>query len=296
MKTKAGLGGVVMVALVTAAALVLVGCASNVGSGPALDTSDWSPPSETVDTSPETSTPFASPPSRDSRVGSRSGKTRKKVHTGVFAFFEDVELGELKDEDDAKIHDVSRRRAGVRMSVGSDQVQGYFGVFYEEFGDNVFEDSFDGGGVGGGVRGIPRLATLSDNVTLILPFRAGIDVVYGKSEIDVEVVPTPPAPSVYGTVDVDMVYFGFSGDVGIGVDVYGFQPSVGFALDGLFGTMKIDDTVGQYLIDDDFRFDGFNAGGFAELRYKHPDFPVFASVRGLFGNIDGFAVSLGVDF
>ena len=306
MKTRTDFLCALAVAACMGAAILLSGCASNVGPGPSFDSTSWSPTPTTVDASPDAASPYVSSPQVGPSGTSGGGtKTRitghKKTSKSIEAFYEDVELDEIEigglddDDDSLKVHDITRKRAGVGMSFGSDVAQGYFRVFYEEFGKEMLNEPFRGGGVGGGVKGIPKLAEFNDNISLILPYRGGVDFVYGQGEIDVYEI-QGGTPTYLGTADVNTLYVDLQGSVGIGVDIHGFQPSVGLAFDGLIGTMKVDDTVGQYDIDDDEDISAFNVGGFAELRYKHPDFPVFASVRGLFGNIDGFAVSLGVDF
>ncbi|MBN2490543.1 MAG: hypothetical protein JXQ29_06820 [Planctomycetes bacterium] len=315
MKTRMPFVCSAVLAAVLGLTLVLSGCASNVGPRPSFASTSWSTMYDTLTAGEDAASSYASSPQagRSRTLGndkeSKSKTDRRRGRT-IGGFVEDVELGKiefkdidfLNDDVDVKVDDVSRKRAGLGMSFGNEGVQGYFRVFYEELEtkpfrssipDAFFKDDFEGGGVGGGVKGIPQLAAFNDHIKLILPFRAGIDFGYSRSNVHVDIPSSPPYAGVDEDVDAHMLYAAFSGTVGIGLDIYGVQPSAGFALDALYGTSVIDESD---LDSDSFEVMGLNAAGFAELRYKHPDFPLFASVRVLFGNIDGIMVSLGVNF
>lgn len=75
---------------------------------------------------------------------------------------------------------------------------------------------------------------------------------------------------------------------GLGVEFRGFRPSVGAALDFLFGNFPDLGPYGNFL--------GFNFGGYLGLDDSTDGFPVFATARAYTGNLSGLYLAGGVRF
>lgn len=238
-------------------------------------------------TAPETpSQPETGLPAFEYRVAApapmRHYSQRSRVRLEVFV--QDVELGELDREPDnapnTTLKDVGRERAGFRAAFGKPAVRGYFQLFGEEW-DNGFSSTneFEMFGIGGGVLGEPAVAELSqDDVRLVIPYRAGFNVAWGDDDS--------------GVVDEETVYVEFEGEVGFGAYLWGLRPMVGVYASNLAGYTDIETPGNDFGVD----YDGINVGGFAELRYRHDDFPLFAAARVQGGDVEGFVLSFGASF
>jgi hypothetical protein len=125
-------------------------------------------------------------------------------------------------------------------------------------------------GIGAGVEGSPTLSELSSETNLVLVYRIGAS---GSDGDDGR---------------TDLSYVEIEGEVGIGVEFMGLRPSVGARVSGISGEISNQN---------DPEFEGLvNAGGFVDLRYRMPNAPLFASVRGSFGDLTGVDVMFGVVF
>jgi len=208
---------------------------------------------------------------------------RSFVRLEIFA--QNLELGELEFDPNSTpstdIKDVERDRVGFRASFGKPAVRGYFHLFGEEW-NRAFSTNqdFDMFGVGGGVLGEPAAGAWSaDNVRLVIPYRAGFNVAWGDDDS--------------GVVDESSVYVEFEGEVGVGVYVWGLRPMLGLYASSLTGYIDVDQ-IG--FGNDEVEYDGVNAGAFAELRYRHDRFPLFASARVQGGDVEGIVLSFGASF
>ena len=204
------------------------------------------------------------------------------------AFRKDIELEELELDpevgSDFDVFDTDRERGGLRAAFGSPRARGYVQIFGEEFGNgfglpaNQFPGEFDLFGIGGGVAGIATVHEFEDQIRLIVPYRAGLNAAWGEEEV--------------GVVDQNLAYVEFEGEVGFGGYFYGVQPSLGIYVSSLAGTLQVEDHV----TDPETDFGGTNSGCFVQLEYKHDDFPLFAKVRAMGGDVRGVALSIGASF
>lgn len=200
-------------------------------------------------------------------------------------FAQDIELGEVTFDPDNvpgefDVKDIERKRRGFRGAFGKRSVRGYFNIFGEEW-DRGFQTAtdFEMLGIGGGVLGEPSVSSHNnDNVRVVLPYRAGFNGVFGSEEL--------------GAVEEDTLYFEFEGEFGVGVDLWGARPMVGLYASSISGVVDTRDGVA----DPDSDYSGTNVGGFAELRYKHHSFPLFASIRAQGGDAEGVVFTFGGSF
>ncbi len=219
-----------------------------------------------------------------SRFDAQESQTRKRrtQHARVEIFRQDIELDDIEfDPDDAPSTDLlgtDRERTGVRATFGGRTVGGFVQLFVEEWdlAPTVPGFDFDLIGVGGGVAGTPTLHEFNENARLTLPFRAGVNLAVGDN-------------GLRGANDTTLGYLEFEGEIAIGADLYGAQPSVGIYVTSLSGIVSPE--VGA-----DADVTGTNGGAFAQILYKHPDFPVFGSIRALGGDVEGGLLSFGVAF
>jgi len=209
-----------------------------------------------------------------------------------------IDIDEFRQDQGAsgevKLDDVQVDRLAFRLDLSNRSVRGFVQLFVDNMTMDLIRDEFKTVGGGGGVSGTPVLGRLSRTVNLILPFNAEANVSYGKEDVT-------SVGSEYNQAIADeqltILAFQFEGYAGIGLELFGFQPSVGLALDGRLGGYDYKATmIAQDDFDADGRFDGFNLGGYLGLNYKHREFPLFGETRFHFGNVSGFFIALGVDF
>lgn len=232
-------------------------------------------------------------------------ETRSWSQPGFSAvvFAQEHELDDVEFEDDLRtilgtgINDVERQRVGIRVSVGVDNVQGYVQLFAEEWDDFdgsdlrpmsavSFDDLF---GIGVGARGTPVLRRLRDGVSVVLPYRAGVNLVQGDGRFtDTAGGSLLVAPTTEG----DLAYFEQEFSVGLGLNVRGFQPSVG--LYGSFFAGLVDDEIVANSANDELEFEASNSGVFVQLEYAGTDVPITFGVRGTVGNVEGVEGFFGV--
>jgi len=186
-----------------------------------------------------------------------------------------------------KLRDTEIRRAGVRATFGS-FVRGYV----QAFGEESFDDTYRGFGLGAGASGFPVLAKLGKNLDLIMFIDGATNVVFGKGEV--------PVYDQYGTpvgeLDHYLVYLNTELTVGLGLDLYGVKPSLGVAYASHLGTIATEDEIQGASIDIEGTLSGFNFGGYAGVAYRRRDVPVYAEARYYFGLIEGFFLGVGFTF
>ncbi len=209
----------------------------------------------------------------------------KEPVTHLEIFVEDVELGEVDIEVDGfpefTTMDVERTRTGFRGSFGGRAAKGYVQLFGEEIKSAAVGggDELDSYGLGGGVVGKPRIASFSDDAGLILPYRFGVNVVAGDANaIDL---------LIYGEAELE---------IGIGADVFGFQPAVGFYVQSFAGAFEQDLDDDDEDDDPDGDISASNSGGYVELYYRNADFPLYGRVRANFSDVDGALFTIGAAF
>jgi len=236
----------------------------------------------------ETPGPESPPP----RAEQKDESTRVRVD----AFYSRLQFNRLESEiidvsgrkiGTEKLRDTETVRAGARVSFGT-YVRGYVQLFGERF----LDDTYRGFGIGAGASGYPVLAKLGKNLDLIMPIDGATNVVAGTGEVPVfDRFGTP-----IGEADQYLVYLNTELTVGLGVDLHGLKPSIGFAYASHFGTFAVEDEIQGYSIDIEGEFTGLNVGGYAGLLYRHPEFPVYAEARYYLGLIEGFFLSAGFTF
>jgi|GEM_PF-1802726 len=206
----------------------------------------------------------------------------KRATVGIEAFYEDFELDEIEFEPegapDFDVNDIERTRAGIRGSYGWHELRIHAQIFMEEWDPkSAFSGTeFDHFGFGGGVMGAPAVYGEADSLTLVVPFRLTANLVAGSEDV--------------GADDVDHAYVETEAEAGIGVDWEGLQPSAGFYLSAISGTAEND------TLNTETDFSGSNAGPFVQVAYTPKDFPLQGKARYVFGNVEGFLLSLGVSF
>jgi hypothetical protein len=209
-----------------------------------------------------------------------------------------INIDEFREDQGAsgevKLGDVQVDRLAFRLDLSNRSIRGFVQLFVDDMTLDLIRDDFKTVGGGGGVNGTPVLTRLSPQVSLILPFNAEANVAYGKEDVT-------SVGSEYNQAIADeqltMLAFQVEGYAGIGLELFGFQPSVGLALDGRLGGYDYKATmIAQDDFEADGRFDGLNLGGYLGLNYKHREFPLFGETRFHFGNLSGFFLGLGVEF
>jgi len=200
----------------------------------------------------------------------------------VEVFYEDFELGRIKADPalgpDVNLNDVQRRRGGVRVSFGDEQLSAYVSAFGESLKHPFLVTTFSNFGMSGGVLGEPVVGRLRRGGKVLLPYRVGVSFVGGWEED--------------AFVDYALFYGEFEGEFGVAVDYSGFRPSAGLYFTSLSGAVETD--FGFARTTDDFY--GFNGGAYAELKYDNKRSPVYGRIRGVVGDVEGVTVALGVKF
>ena len=230
-------------------------------------------------TSTSHSTPLALPAASPSTSRSAWDFDFKEARIKGEVFYEDIELGELEYDPegafDFDVPDIDRTRSGVRGMYGWPEMQVYVQLFVEEFASNPEFDLF---GFGAGVTGDPDVHEFSDGVSVVIPYRLGFNVTAGEEDV--------------GATEQTLAYAEMESEVGVGIDFAGLRPSVGFYVSSISGTIEIDDNI----TDPETDFDGANAGGYAQISYKHKDVPVYGRFRALAGDVEGFVFTVGAAF
>ncbi|MFT7679869.1 MAG: hypothetical protein ACI8QC_003874 [Planctomycetota bacterium] len=224
--------------------------------------------------------------------GQDAGREQHKSRNFEF-FSEEHDLEEVRLDDyygnSINIErPADRERRGVRLSWGRESARGFFQVFREDWTspgvprlnppNTVFETfQVDLTGMGGGIHGVPTVGPISDEVELVLPYRASFALASGTGNL--------------GPVDAELNYFEFQGDLALGVRLSGVTASAGIAVSALFGVANADD---EPL--DDAEITAYNTGIFTDLSFKHPNFPIYAHARIQTGEYEGLSVGVGVRF
>jgi len=185
---------------------------------------------------------------------------------------------------------VERSRTKLRFAFGGEAARGYVQFLSEELEMNVppvapyggIPTDFDMLGFGGGVKGAPRVNGSAAEVAFLIPYRLDVALLLGVED--------DPAPAVPGD-DVALVYYELQADFGLGAEWKGLRASGGLATSSIYGRMEAE-TSSNGEVD----FSGANSGVYGELRYKHPDFPVYAQVRATVGDLERTEFGLGVAF
>ena len=195
------------------------------------------------------------------------------------AYHESTTLDELEVDDPGNVQallmDESRKRTGVRGSIGIEAARGYFQIFNEQF-----LDSNDGLGIGIGVEGRPTLHTFDSGLALFLPYRLGANLVAND---DVTVAGSK----------ADLAYVEAVFEAGLGARVNGFSPSLGITSKSLAGNLEFAGETDNKYEDDDLRAD--LVGGYAELAYQRPGSGLRFMLRGLVGGEQGVALGISWD-
>lgn len=190
-----------------------------------------------------------------------------------FKKFDDLEYDDLPD---APIDSFTRRRTGVKLGFGPQEVSGYVRLYGETADvsyDGFLDDEISAFGIGGGVCGIGHAGRV------IVDYSAGLNVVGGKFYVDGD-----------EDQDADLAYVEFEGHLAVGGDIKGWMPKGGLYLSSLSGTAAISDLG----FGDDLDFSAANFGLFAEVGYNRPDKLVSGSLRVfMIGDVQGLALSLG---
>lgn len=199
-------------------------------------------------------------------------------------FTEGREFGSIEFDPDATaaidVEDLDRARVGIRASIGKDEVRGYAQLFGETWDDDgAFLDSeFDMAGIGGGVLGVVPVHHFDDDLTLVVPYRGGLDLSSGEESA--------------GAFDSTIVYAEIVLEGGIGLSYRGFMASIGLHSSSIAGGLETESPFGDLGTD----ITASNAGGFLELGYASADAPIVASLRVMGGDVEGASLTLGVGF
>lgn len=183
-----------------------------------------------------------------------------------------------------KLQDVKTKRGAVRVAVGNpdDSALGYFQVIGEELDATTGAGgaSFEGGGFGVGVIGRQNLGSDTNELHLILPYRAGLDYIEGNAEG----LATPT--STLG----DYEAYIFEAEAGLGLTYAGFDLVLGYALSRFDGQVKIASAGGTH--PDGLR--GTNTGPWAAAAYKTPELPFRVEARLGFGDLAETSFTVGL--
>ena len=220
-------------------------------------------------------------------------KRSPRFDVSVFGGSEDLDEIEFDPDDDVSPFgqsadlELERDRVGVRAAFGPETVRGHVQVFAEELDGEFFGPVFgeyDALGVGIGVLGYARLNDPDDAVGFLIPYTARLSFTLG-AEDDVTVMGV--------TADSALAYFELHGDVGFGLEWMGLRPMVGVQVSTLAGALVFDEDLGADGDDDEIDLTGTNYAPFAELYYKHPEFPLYARFRAGGGDYDGTELAVG---
>lgn len=224
-------------------------------------------------------------------------------NVGAELFYEDKQLREIEFDDDLErifgdgISDVERRRAGARFSWGSREISGFVQFFAEEIDDFDTSDLNAGTslriddlvGVGTGVHGAPVVKPIGKGANAVFAYRGNISAVFGDGVFrDSNMTTLLASPDE----EDDLFYLDIELMAGVGVELYGLRPLIGFYSDFLAGS--VDDGIVLDDRNDDLYFGGYNAGLFGEVSYSPPRTPLTAGVRGLVGDVEGVEAFLRV--
>ncbi len=231
-------------------------------------------------------TSVAASAARDDGYGTRDYESRplslRPASFHIYAYARGEELDELEFEEDntdivSKVRDVERDRAGIVFEFGGEAVRGFFQIFEEDF--DAGGPEFDGLGFGGGVAGAPTIRTYGIDQRMLLPYRAEFNFV----SLDRD------SPTVANQQD-DLAIFDSIGEVGIAYDWRGLQPGVGITATAVGGILEAAGAANDSVLT------GFNFGGYAGVKYKHPNFPMWVEARAIGGDVSGALFRLGVSF
>ena len=187
------------------------------------------------------------------------------------AEMDELEIDFDTPNTDVKIPDVRRTRIGQRFAFGSETARGFFTIFWEDW-DERFEPDLKTWGIGGGVKGMPKVGDRTAPVVVVLPYLVQFAGAGGHDDI----------------TNDSLFYFELQMEVGVGVDWMGLRPTVGVMGNSIAGILDVD------AIQSDATLKGTNIGGYGEIRYKPPGAPVYFRLRGILGNFQG--VQFGVAF
>jgi len=190
--------------------------------------------------------------------------------------FEEWEYDPDNSPIDTRLPVVGRERRGFRFGFGAEAARGYVQLFAEEVDFLRMSTNSDGGGIGGGVDGVPVVGRAGENVKFILPYRAGINVV-GLSD---------------SAADIDTGYVELEIEFGFGVEFFGVRLQGGFTNSSVGGYQEDENNANN-----DADLDGSNSATYFEARYKHPKVPVYLGGRIEDGDIEQDAmVIFGFEF
>lgn len=220
--------------------------------------------------------------SQDATPEAEATKPQRKKRIRLEFFTQQDEFEEFKLDTSGgattDVFDGDRTRTGLRATFGTSMVRGYAQIFHEDWDIDPLTAGmdFDIFGFGGGVTGSPTVHRFTDDMRLILPYRFGLNLGIGTNEFS-------------GATETDIAYFEFEGELGIGADLYGAQPSVGIYGSAMDASLSPD--VGS-----NSDVTGTNTGVFFQLLYKSDNFPVHGGFRLTGGDVTGGTVSLGFGF
>jgi hypothetical protein len=196
------------------------------------------------------------------------GKSYGETSVRLSAFIDELTIWKL-DYDyqfggSVSVGNTERDRVGFRAVFGSGGIGGYFQLFSEEVRQQFLFEPIDAFGIGGGLHGRP-VAGDFDWMQITIPYKYGISLVAAVE-------------------DENLVYIDTDLELGVGVSIYGFNPSVGAVAQGLSGLHESNVVT------------GFNVGPYAELLYKHDSFPLYASIRAQAGDVESTVLNVGFAF
>ncbi len=222
---------------------------------------------------------------------------------GAEVFYDEHELDEIEFDEDLErifgdgIGDVERKRAGLRVTYGTEEVRAYAQIFGEEIDDFDQRELTPGTsltiddlwGIGLGVMGDPVLHWLDEETRLVFVYRADISFVTGEGTFRDT---NPMTPLASGIEKDDVGYIDHQLLAGIGVDARGIRPALGVYSNFIAGGVDDGIVAGSSL--DDLYFEAYNGGLFLELtytpRYEYENFR--AGVRATVGDVEGVEVFL----
>jgi hypothetical protein len=220
------------------------------------------------------------PPSR----GGPSGADRDLFDIDVTASGEELDAIQFDPDDLLSTVElpVERDRVTARFAFGREAVRGFIHVFKEHLLAepttlSVTRVSVDSLGVGGGVKGAPRVNGSEATVAFLIPYRVDVSVVVGDED-------TTSAGD-----DLVMAYLEGQVDLGFGAEWKGLRVSGGATASSLVGHIESD-------LFEDLDLEGTNVGVYGEVRYKHPAVPVYGRIRATGGDIERTEFALGLAF
>jgi len=191
----------------------------------------------------------------------------------------DVEYGEITVDDGSSVVDVAGiKNEGywLRQRGGPEAFGLYVGFSFGEFG------AYETFGSELGIDGTPRV-TSGESVDVFIDYDAAAAFYLGD-----DAAAAPGLPALYA----DFECHEFRGRLGAGVDVNGFQLTLGVAgskLEGSYG-------AGSLLGAADVEISGTNLGGYARAAYADAGSPLFLEVLGHAGDLSGLTINGGFRF